>query len=77
VAGLGAAGYAVAARSRRGAPEPIDRTGAAHWQMPPLADLGRASMPARQKIGMGVLRTYLAVASVLVVVRIVQLAVGR
>jgi hypothetical protein len=33
-------------------------------------------MATKQKVGMGVLRLYLAVASVLVVVKIVELALG-
>ena len=47
------------------------------WRMPPLAELGRASMSTGRKIGMGALRLYLAVASVLVVVKIVELALGH
>ncbi|HEU5332702.1 MAG TPA: NRAMP family divalent metal transporter [Actinocrinis sp.] len=74
--GFGVAGYAVAARRRRPAAAPVDRTGAQDWRMPPLAELGRATLASKQKLGMGALRLYLAVASVLVVVKIVQLAVA-
>jgi Natural resistance-associated macrophage protein len=55
-----------------------DSTGSpAEWRMPPLAELGRAPMSAARKVGIGALRAYLAVASVLVVVKIVQLALGH
>lgn len=39
--------------------------------MPPLAQLGRATMSTRRRIGMGALRCYLVIASILVVVKIV------
>jgi hypothetical protein len=45
--------------------------------MPPLAELGRADMSTARKAGLGALRLYLAVASVLVVVKIVELAIAR
>jgi len=45
--------------------------------MPPLAELGRAPMSTARTFGIGALRIYLAVASVLVVVKIVELALGH
>ncbi|HEY3871477.1 MAG TPA: NRAMP family divalent metal transporter [Actinocrinis sp.] len=77
VCGLAGAGYSARARSGRPASAPIDRTGAETWRMPPLAELGRARISAGQKLGMGALRFYLAMASVLVVVRIVEMALVR
>jgi Mn2+/Fe2+ NRAMP family transporter len=74
--GLVGAGYSAAARRRRPAPSAIAGR-AEDWRMPPLAELGRASMSTGRKVGMGVLRVYLAVASVLVVVKIVELALGH
>jgi NRAMP (natural resistance-associated macrophage protein)-like metal ion transporter len=50
---------------------------AVDWRMPPLAELGRANMSTARKVGIGALRLYLAVASVLVVVKIVELALAR
>jgi Mn2+/Fe2+ NRAMP family transporter len=70
-------GYALTNRRGRAAAGPIDRTGAADWRMPPLARLGRAEMPTSRRLGMAVLRLYLALASVLVVVKIVELAIKR
>ena len=45
--------------------------------MPPLAMLGRAPMSLGRRIGMGALRLYLAAAMILVIVKIVQVALGR
>jgi Mn2+/Fe2+ NRAMP family transporter len=62
---------------RRGQVEPVDRTGRDDWRMPPLAELGRSTMSTGRKVGMGALRAYLAVAMVMVIVRIVQAALGH
>ena len=56
---------------------PVDRTGRDGWRMPPLALLRRPAMSAGRKIGMSALRLYLAVAMILVIVKIVQLAVAH
>lgn len=50
--------------------------GAVDWRMPPLAELTRPVMSTGRKIGMGALRLYLAVAVILVIVKIVQVALG-
>jgi NRAMP (natural resistance-associated macrophage protein)-like metal ion transporter len=76
VAGILAAGYAFTRRRTATAEDPIDRLGRDGWRMPPLETLTRPVMATGRKIGMGALRTYLAVAMVLVVVRIVQVALG-
>jgi Mn2+/Fe2+ NRAMP family transporter len=70
------AGFALARRPRPGSPAslPIDRTGRSGWRMPPLTLLDRPVMSAGRKLGMSALRLYLAVATILVIVRIVQLA---
>ena len=77
--GLAASGYAAIRRLRAGkhATEPVDRAGQDSWRMPPLALLARPVMSAGRKIGMSVLRPYLAVAMVLVIIKIVQLAIGH
>lgn len=46
------------------------------WRMPPLALLERPQLSATRRIGLSVLRLYLLVAMILVVVRVVQLALG-
>jgi len=74
-----AAGYALTRRLRAGALAgvPVDRTGRESWRTPPLAMLRRPAMSPGRKIGMSALRLYLAVAMILVIVRIVELAVGH
>jgi hypothetical protein len=73
-----AAGYALARRLRPGTlAAPADRTGRENWRMPPLALLERPAMSTGRKIGMSALRLYLAVAMVLIILRIVQLALGH
>jgi Mn2+/Fe2+ NRAMP family transporter len=80
-AGLLAAGYAATRRlrARAGSPgsAPPDRASRDNWRMPPLALLSRPAMSAGRKIGMSALRLYLAVAMVLVIIKIVQLALGH
>jgi NRAMP (natural resistance-associated macrophage protein)-like metal ion transporter len=76
--GVLTAGYALTRRLRSGAlaADPIDRTGQENWRMPPLNLLQRPAMSVGRKIGMGALRLYLGVAMVLVIVKIVELALG-
>jgi NRAMP (natural resistance-associated macrophage protein)-like metal ion transporter len=79
LASLAAAGYATLRRLRAGgkALAPVDRTGQDNWRMPPLNLLQRPTMSGGRKIGMSALRVYLAVAMVLVIVKIAQLALGH
>jgi Mn2+/Fe2+ NRAMP family transporter len=65
-------------RLRSGAPaKVIDRAGKENWRMPPVALLRPPHVPLSRKIGMATLRSYLAVATVLVAVKIVQLAIAH
>jgi Mn2+/Fe2+ NRAMP family transporter len=75
-AGVLAAGYAIA-RRRTVATGPIDRAGKDAWRMPPLAELSVPVFSTGRKIGMAALRLYLAVAMILVIVKIVQVALGH
>jgi Mn2+/Fe2+ NRAMP family transporter len=86
VAAAAGGGYVLARRLRAGAA--LDTAGGRaaaaaadtdrnNWRMPPLALLRRPQMSAGRKIGMSALRLYLVVAMVLVVVKIVQLALGH
>jgi NRAMP (natural resistance-associated macrophage protein)-like metal ion transporter len=76
-----AAGVWMAIRRRRHPAqrpaEPIDRAQRATWRMPPLALLARPTLSAGSRLGLIVLRGYLVVAAALVVVRVVQLALGH
>ncbi len=56
--------------------EPIDRTGRDDWRMPPLDTLTRPVFSTGHRIGMGVLRSYLLLSTVLVIIRLVQLAIS-
>jgi Mn2+/Fe2+ NRAMP family transporter len=78
-ASLTAAGYASVRRLRAGtsAAAAVDRSGRESWRMPPLNLLQRPVMSAGRKVGMSALRLYLAVAMILVIIRIVELAIGR
>jgi Mn2+/Fe2+ NRAMP family transporter len=78
-AGVLLAGYAVSRRVRAGvaAAGPVDRSGRENWRMPSLHLLQRPAMPTARKIGIGALRLYLAVAMILVIVRIVELAIAH
>ncbi|MEV5875345.1 NRAMP family divalent metal transporter [Streptomyces sp. NPDC052101] len=76
VVGVLAAGYAFTRRRTGTKEDPIDRTGKDEWRMPPLQTLTRPPMSTARKIGMGALRTYLLIAMVLVVIKIVEVALG-
>ena len=62
---------------RRGANTPIDRLGREAWRMPALSRLPAPAMTGLVKAWMIVLRGYLLVAGGLIVIRIVQLALGH
>ena len=80
-AALGGLGF-VALRVRPGGPglargAAIDRDGQENWRMPSLTLLRRPPVPLGRKVALTVLRSYLAVATVLVAVKIVQLALAH
>jgi Mn2+/Fe2+ NRAMP family transporter len=87
LAGTGAVALALAAglsvkalRTRRlpgYVPVRIDRSGRDEWRMPPVSEIGRAEMTQVRRIALAVLRSYLAVATVLVVAKLVALALGH
>jgi hypothetical protein len=74
-----AAGWALIRRWRSGATigGGPGRAGLEDWRMPPLALLRRPVMSVGRRIGMGALRLYLGVATILVIVRIAVLAAGH
>jgi Mn2+/Fe2+ NRAMP family transporter len=77
VASLAAGGWAMVRARRSVGSVPVDRTGRDHWRMPPLAMLSKPVMSTGRKIGLSLLRAYLAIAMVLVIVRLVQMAIGH
>ncbi|MGX4688611.1 NRAMP family divalent metal transporter [Streptomyces sp. JNUCC 63] len=76
VTGLAVAGYSFARRRTTPTP-PLDRTDARSWRMPPLRTLPRPAMSTSRKIGMTALRGYLLIATVLVVMKIAEVALGH
>jgi Mn2+/Fe2+ NRAMP family transporter len=77
--GVLGAGYAVSRRLRAAGPaaEPVDRSGRENWRMPPLHLLQRPAMSTSRRLGVGALQVYLAVATILVIVKIVELAISH
>jgi Mn2+/Fe2+ NRAMP family transporter len=78
---LGGAGFAAFTLRRRwhGAPTAagtVPDPGRVNWRMPPLAALPAPKLSLGTRLWMGVLRFYLVAAVILVVVKVVQLAVG-
>jgi Mn2+/Fe2+ NRAMP family transporter len=76
VAVLAGAGLLVR-RGLRGGAEPVDRAGRDSWRMPRLVTLTAPPMSSVRKIGMTALRSYLGVAMVVVVIRIIQVAAAH
>jgi Mn2+/Fe2+ NRAMP family transporter len=56
---------------------PVDRAAKDNWRMPPLAVLSKPVMSRGRKVGLTILRSYLAIAMVLVVVRLFQMALAH
>jgi Mn2+/Fe2+ NRAMP family transporter len=54
----------------------VDRRDRETWRMPPLNMLSKPVMSTGRKAGLAVLRSYLAIAMILVIVKIIQLAIG-
>jgi len=74
-AGVAAAVYGLL-RARRAPAAPIERAGKEHWRMPPLAELTRPTLSTGRRLGMGALRLYLLIAMILVIIKLVQVALG-
>jgi Mn2+/Fe2+ NRAMP family transporter len=77
VASVAAGGWALVRARRAVGGVPVDRTGRDTWRMPPLAMLSKPVLSTGRKIGLSALRTYLAIAMILVIVKIVQVALGH
>ncbi|MEV7022323.1 NRAMP family divalent metal transporter [Kitasatospora sp. NPDC093558] len=77
VVGVLVTGYSFTAGRLGTKEDPIDRTGRENWRMPPLETLERPVMSTARKIGMGALRTYLLIAMIMVIFKVVQTALGH
>ncbi|MDY7526321.1 MULTISPECIES: Nramp family divalent metal transporter [unclassified Cryobacterium] len=80
VLGILVGATALVLRRRRPAGDavlPMEHSQRLRWRMPPLTLLARPELSTGRTIGLGVLRAYLILAMVLVVVRVIQLALGH
>lgn len=76
--GLAACGWLLLARHRNPTPAPpVDRSGRDSWRMPPLALLGRPQLSAGRRLALTAMWAYLIVVCSLVVLRVVELALGH
>jgi hypothetical protein len=55
----------------------VDRRDRENWRMPPLNMLSKPVMSAGRKVTLTILGSYMAIAMILVIVRIIQLAIGN
>ena len=77
VAAVAAGGWALVRSLRSHSSVEMDRRDRETWRMPPLNVLTKPIMSGGRKAGLAVMRSYLAVAMILVVVRIIQMAAGH
>jgi Mn2+/Fe2+ NRAMP family transporter len=56
---------------------PVDRTERDSWRMPPLAMLSKPVMSTGRRLGLTALRSYLAIAMIMVIVKLVQVALAH
>ena len=68
------AGRAIPASQRQ--PAPVDRQNRDNWRMPPLAMLAPVRMSVSRRVAMSAMWAYLGAAIALVIVRVVQIALG-
>jgi len=77
VVSLAAGGWMLLRSRRSRSSVEVDRRDRENWRMPPLNVLSKPIMSAGRKAGLAALRTYLALAMIMVIVKIVTLAVGH
>jgi Natural resistance-associated macrophage protein len=72
------AGAWVLVRARRSVGGiPVDRAGRENWRMPTLTMLSKPVLSTGRKIGLTALRVYLAIAMILVIVKIIEVALAH
>jgi Mn2+/Fe2+ NRAMP family transporter len=76
-AAVAAGGWALFRSLRAQSPVEVDRRDRENWRMPPLNMLSKPVMSAGRKLTLTILGSYMAIAMVLVIVRIIQLAIGN
>jgi Mn2+/Fe2+ NRAMP family transporter len=76
VVSLAAGGWMLLRSRRSRSSVEVDRRDRENWRIPPLNVLSKPIMSAGRKAGLAALRAYLALAMIMVIVKIVTLAVG-
>jgi len=71
---VAAGGWVLIRSLRAGRPVEVDRRDRETWRMPPLTMLSKPAMSTGRKVALTILRSYLAIAMVLVILRIIQMA---
>ena len=69
-------GWALIRSLRAGNPVEVDRRDRETWRMPPLNMLSKPAMSTGRKVALTVLGSYMAIAMVMVIVRIIQMALA-
>jgi hypothetical protein len=77
VAALAVGGWALTRSLRTRSSVELERRDRESWRMPPLNMLSKPVMSPGRKAVLAVLGSYMAIAMILVVIRIVQLAIGH
>jgi Mn2+/Fe2+ NRAMP family transporter len=77
VASVAGGGWVLIRSLRAHSSVEVDRRDRETWRMPPLNVLTKPVMSTGRKIALTILRSYLAIAMVLVIVRLVQMAIGH
>jgi hypothetical protein len=76
-ASVAAGAWMLARARRRIGGSPVNRSGRENWRMPPLAMLAAPVLSTGRKAGLTALRAYLAIAMILVIVKIIEVAVAH
>jgi len=77
VASVAGGGWVLIRSLRAHSSVQVDRRDRENWRMPPLNMLSKPVMSTGRKIALTILRSYLAIAMVLVIVRLVQMAIAH
>ena len=77
VVSLAAGGWMLLRSRRSRSSVEVDRRDRENWRMPPLNVLSKPIMSAGRKAGLAALRAYLALAMIMVIVKIITMAVGH
>jgi hypothetical protein len=76
VVAVAAGGWALIRSLRAHSSVEVDRRDRETWRMPPLNMLSKPGMSAGRKVALTVLGSYMVIATVMVIVRIVQMALA-